>query len=126
MSAKRPANSPLSSEFGKKSRLGLSEEKLNAFNRKMTLLHGHVASIEISGVSTSLLVNTFYLVASALQAIPVTALLDESWLDAELCTQRLSQLSDEEQSRLASKWIEARNKGDWERFATHGALRSFH
>ncbi|KAK2459299.1 hypothetical protein APHAL10511_008684, partial [Amanita phalloides] len=46
------------------------------------------------------------------------AIIDNSWVknSAESNEQRITQLSPEEQSKLASIWVEARDTGEWERF----------
>jgi hypothetical protein len=50
--------------------------------------------------------------------------LDKSWLDAKRGEERINLLSREVQLDLASIWVEARDEGEWERFANHRALHS--
>ncbi|KAF8220347.1 hypothetical protein L208DRAFT_763667 [Tricholoma matsutake] len=49
--------------------------------------------------------------------------LDKLWLDAKRGEECINLQSREMQLELASIWVEARDKGEWERFANHPLLQ---
>jgi hypothetical protein len=129
-SAKRPASSPLSSVFDKKPRLGLTEKEVNSLNSSLAFWIGtnpQYAQLNAEGVSKTVLALTLQQVSFKMQGISRTSTLNKLWLEIEHGLERISLLSREVQLDLASMWVEARDKGEWERFADHRALRpSYH
>ncbi|KAF8226340.1 hypothetical protein L208DRAFT_369279 [Tricholoma matsutake] len=121
-SGKRAASSPLGSEFDKKSRLGLTEEEVNDLNKRIRYWIRHFpqyALLNAEDVQTSALAMAFQQVALKVQDTSRASTLDKSWLDAEQGEERINLLPREVQLDLASIWVEARDKGEWERFANH-------
>jgi len=128
-SSKRIASSPLSSEFHKKSRLGLTAEEVNHLNQNIRFLHTdspQYAQWNVEDVTTRALAITLYYVASKLQDTSRASILDQSWLKPELGQECIDRLSAAEKQDLAFIWIEARDNGEWERFSDHRALRPSH
>jgi hypothetical protein len=127
-SGKRAASSPLSSEFDKKSRLGLTEDEVNDLNESIRYWiqdYPQYALLNAEDVSTRALALAFQQVAIKLLYTSRATLLDKLWLDAKRGEKRINQLAREVQLDLASIWVEARDKGEWERFANHRALRPY-
>ena len=125
-SAKRAASSPLSSEFDKKSRLGLTEEEVTDLNKCIRYWiedFPHYAQLNAEDVSTRALAQALQQVAWKVLDTSRASTLDKSWLNAERGQERINLLSREVQLDLASIWVEARDKGEWERFANHRASR---
>ena len=126
MSAKHPASSPLSSEFDKKSRLGLTDEELEELNNELnTIIDEHfpkVAELSAEDVPTSALVLACRTASLYLLGTGCASTIDKFWLNPESGGGRIKQLSRNAQLDFTSIWIEARAKGDWERFANHRAL----
>jgi hypothetical protein len=122
-SRKRAATSSLGSEFDKKSRLGLTDEELNDLNENlrdwMQLLKGNpdYAPTDPGDISTRVLAQTFREVVVYLLDTSRASTMDESWKKVKYGEERINLLSSEEKLELASIWVEARGKGDWERFA---------
>ena len=122
-SRKRAAISSLGSEFDKKSRLGLTDEELNDLNENlrdwMQLLKGNpdYAPTDPGDISTRVLAQTFREVVVYLLDTSRASTMDESWKKVKYGEERINLLSSEEKLELASIWVEARGKGDWERFA---------
>jgi hypothetical protein len=124
-SGKRAASSPLSSEFDKKSRLGLTDEEVNNLNNTVRdWMRGlpHYAQLETEDVSTNALALTFKEVACCVLGTARTSTFDRSWLIVGRGEERINLLPREVQLDLASIWVESRDKGEWERFANHRAL----
>jgi hypothetical protein len=129
MSRKRAATSPLSPEFEKKSRLGLTDEELNELNenlRDWVSLLDHSALSNPEDVPTRVLAQTFQQIAWNLLDTSRASNIDKSWKKVNYGEDRMNLLSRENQLQLASLWVEAREKGDWERFASHCASSSSH
>ncbi|KAF8221810.1 hypothetical protein L208DRAFT_1462278, partial [Tricholoma matsutake] len=125
-SGKRAASSPLGSEFDKKSRLGLTEEEVNDLNERVRYWireFPHYALLNVEGVSTRALALAFQQVAFNVLDISRASTLEKSWLDAKRGEERINLLPREVQLELASIWVEARDKGEWERFANHPLLQ---
>ena len=74
-------------------------------------------------VSTRALAQTCEKVAVKLLDTASASTLDKSWLNAERGEERVNLLSREVQLDLTSIWVESCDKGEWERFANHRALR---
>jgi len=124
-SGKRAASSPLSSEFGKKSRLGLTDEEVSDLNnnvRDWIRDFPHYALLNVEDVSTRALALTFQQVAFSVLDTARASTIDKSWLKVGRSEERINLLSREVQLDLASIWVGARDKGEWERFANHRAL----
>ena len=126
MSVKRPASSPLNSEFYKKSRLGLTDEELKELNNELNTVIGEhfpkVAELRAEDVPTSALVLACRTASLYLMGTGCTSTIDKFWLNPGFGEGRIKQLSRNAQLDFASIWIEARAKGDWERFVNHRAL----
>lgn len=126
-SRKRVATSPLSSEFDKRSRLGLTDEELQDLNENLRLwiqpLKGHpdYAPMNPEEISTRVLAQTFQLIALNVLSTSRASTIDKSWKKINYGEGRINLLAREDQLQLASIWIEARDKGDWERFASQRA-----
>jgi hypothetical protein len=125
---KRAAGSPLSSEFDKKARLGLTDEEVNDLNQSVcdwirAFPHDAISSAE--DVSTRSLALTFQQVAFSVLDTARASTIDKSWLKVGRGEERINMLPREVQLDLASIWVEARDLGEWERFANHRALGSF-
>ena len=132
-SRKRAATSPLGSEFDKKSRLRLTDEELNDLNEHLCdwIQHqkGHpdYAPTDPGDISTRVLAQTFREVVVYLLLLDTSraSTIDKSWKKVNYGEERINLLSREEQLQLASIWVEARGKGDWERFASQCASIPF-
>jgi hypothetical protein len=125
-SGKRAASSPLGSEFDKKSRLGLAEEEVNDLDKNLRYWirnSPHYALFDAENVPTSALAMTLQQVAFNILDTARASTIDKCWLKAGNGEERINLLSRETQLELASIWVEARDKGEWERFANHRALR---
>jgi hypothetical protein len=125
-SGKRAASSPLGSEFDKKSRLGLTEEEVNDLNKSVRYWmrnSPNYALLNAEDVPTSALALALREVALNMLDTARASTIDKRWLKAGHGEERLNLLSREVQLDLASIWVEARDKGEWERFADHRALR---
>jgi hypothetical protein len=127
-SRKRAATSPLNPEFGKKSRLGLTDEELNDLNenlrdwiQRLQRLHPDYAPTNPEDVSTGVLVQTFQQIALNVLAKGCASAIDNSWTKVKYGEEHINLLSRVDQTQLASLRVEAREKGDWERFASHCA-----
>lgn len=127
-SGKRAASSPLSPKFDKKTRLGLTDEEVNDLNnnvRDWIQDSPHYALLNAEEVSTRTLALTFQQVAINVLNTARASTVDKSWLKVGDGIERVKLLSREVQLDLASVWVEARDKGSWERFANHRALRPY-
>jgi hypothetical protein len=123
-SGKRRASSPLGSERGKTPRLGLTQDEVSTFNENLRDLFQLFPLTVDASKSTSVLAVTMVQVASHLLCTARASIVDMSWMtDFESCLERIDLLSPEVRQDLVSVWVEAREKGDWERFASHCALR---
>jgi hypothetical protein len=126
-SRKRAATSSLGSEFDKKSKLGLTDEELNDLNEHLCdwiqHLKGHpdYALTDPGDISTRVLAQTFREVVVYLLDTSRASTIDKTWKKVNYGEERINLLSREEQLQLASIWVEARGKGDWERFASQCA-----
>jgi hypothetical protein len=126
-SRKRAATSPLNPEFGKKSRLGLTDEELDDLNENLRdwiqNMKGHpdYAPTNPEDVSTGVLAQTFQQIAWNVLAKGRASAIDNSWTKVKYGEEHINLLSRVDQLQLASLWVEAREKGDWERFASHCA-----
>jgi len=127
-SRKRAATSSLSSEFDKKSKLGLTDGELNDLNKHLRhwIRHPDYSLSHPQDVSTRVLAQTFREVVVYVVVTSGASTIDKSWKDVDYGEERINLLSREEQLQLASIWLEAREKGDWERFASHCVSSSFH
>ncbi|KAK2461403.1 hypothetical protein APHAL10511_005866 [Amanita phalloides] len=98
--------SPLSSEIDKKLKLGLTDEDVKLLNNIVgsVMKAPHYAQFNKEDVPTSALALAFQLVAIAMLSTRHAAIIDNSWVknSAESNEQRITQLSPEEQSKLAS------------------------
>jgi hypothetical protein len=116
---KRAATSPLSSEFDKKPKLGLTDEECIKLNKTQGYVELPTWKNPEDVKITSL--------ALAFREVAIhAAIVSQSWVDTELCEKSINQLSRSEQLDLASVWINARDTKDWTGFANHRALRPFH
>jgi hypothetical protein len=124
-SRKRAATSPLNPEFEKKSRLGLTDEELDDLNENLRewiqFLHPDYAPANPEDVSTGVLAQTFKQIALIVLAKGHALAIDNSWTKVKYGEEHINQLSRVDRLQLASLWVEAREKGDWERFASHCA-----
>jgi hypothetical protein len=124
---KRAATSPLGSEFDKKSRLRLTDEELDDLNEHLRdwihPLKGHpdYAPTDPGDISTRVLAQTFQQIALNVLDTSRASTIDKSWKKVNYGEERINLLSREDQLQLASIWVEARGKGDWERFASQCA-----
>ena len=122
-SRKRAATSPLGSKFDKKSRLGLTDEELNDLNENLCdwiqCQQGHpdYAPTDPEDISTTVLAQTFQQITLGVLGTSLASTMHKSWGKLKYGEERINRLSREEQLHLASIWVEARVKGDWERFA---------
>ena len=127
MSRKRAATSPLNPDFEKKSRMGLTDEELNELNenlRDWALDHSALSNPE--DVSTRVFAQTFQqIVINVLDTFSASTI-DKSWKKVNYGEEHINLLSREDQFQLATIWVEAREKGDWERFVSHCALIPSH
>ena len=128
-SRKRVATSPLSSEFDKRSRLGLTDEELQDLNEQLRdwIQHqkGHdYAPTNPEDISTRVLAQTFQQIIFILLDTSRASTVDKSWKKVNYGEGRINLLAREDQLQLASIWIEARDKGDWERFASQCKFES--
>ena len=120
-SRKRVATSPLSSEFDKRSRLGLTDEELQDLNEQLRgwiQLLTDYAQTNPEDISTRVLAQTFREIIVILLDTSRASTVDKSWKKVDYGEGRINLLAREDQLQLASIWIEARDKGDWERFAS--------
>jgi len=126
MSSKRSASSPLGSESNKKSRLRLTDEELKELHHELdTIINENFpqfAELKPEDVPTRALVLAFRTAALYLVGTGCASTIVTSWLDPGFGEERIKHLSRDAQLELASIWLEARAKGDWERFANHRAL----
>ena len=117
-SRKRVATSPLSPEFDKRSRLGLTDEELQDLNENLCdwiqLLKGHpgFAPTNPEDISTSVIAQTFQQIIVILLDTSRASTIDKSWKKVNYGEGRINLLAREDQLQLASIWIEARDKGD--------------
>jgi hypothetical protein len=127
-SRKRAATSPLSSEFDKKSRLGLTDEELKDLNENLCdwVLDHHSSLFNPEGVKARVLAQTFQQITWNLLSKGRASAIDNSWTKVKYGEGRINLLSLEDQLQLASLWIQAREKGDWERFASYCASGPSH
>ena len=124
-SGKRTATSPLSSEFDKKFRIGLTDEEVDDLNKNVCYWirnSPHYALLNVEDVPTSALALSFQQVAINMLGTGRASTIDKSWLKAGYGEERLNLLAREVRLDLASIWVEARDRGEWERFANHRAL----
>jgi hypothetical protein len=128
MSRKRAATSPLNPAFEKKSRLELTNEELDELSESLRdwVLDHHSALSNPEEVSTRVLAQTFREVVNLLLDTSRASTIDKSWKKVNYGEERMNLLSRENQLQLASLWVEARERGDWERFASHCASSSSH
>lgn len=123
-SRKRVATSPRSSEFDKRSRLGLTDEEIQDLNESLCdwiqHLKGHPDYVPTNpeDISTRVLAQTFQQIIFNLLDTSRASTIDKSWMKVNYGEGRINLLAREDQLQLASIWIEARDKGDWERFAS--------
>jgi hypothetical protein len=118
-SRKRVATSPLSSEFDKRSRLGLTDEELQDLNEHLCdWIQPDYAPTNPEDISTRVLAQTFQQIILNLLDTSRASTIDKSWKKVNYGEGRINLLAREDQLQLASIWIEARDKGDWERFAS--------
>jgi hypothetical protein len=109
---KRAAVSPLSSEFDKKPRLGLTDEEVKNLNKAQGYnTRAHLKCTNPEDVPITSLAAAFREVAIHVSIV------DISWMDPERCEQQINQLPRSEQVDLASVWIEARDTKDWTKYA---------
>lgn len=120
ISGKRPATSPLSSEFDKRPKLGLSDQELKDLNEELGYVTTYIPGSSPEGVETIHLLRALREVANHASNI------DKSWADKNVCKEFFDHLSDEERLDVASIWIEARDNKDWSKFANHCALLPSH
>jgi hypothetical protein len=121
-SGKRAASSPLGPEFDKKSRLGLTEEEVNDLNKNLHYWirdFPHYALLNAEDVPMRALALALQQVAINILDTARASTIDKGWLKAGHGEERINLLSREVQLQLASIWVEARDKGEWERFANH-------
>ena len=128
-SRKRVATSPLSSEFDKRSRLGLTDEELQDLNEQLRdwIQHqkGHdYAPTNLEDISTRVLAQTFREIIVILLDTSRASTINKSWKKVNYGEGRINLLAREDQLQLASIWIEARDKGDWETFASQCGFES--
>jgi hypothetical protein len=117
---KRTAPSPLSSEFDKKSKLGLTDKESRSLNTSQEYQVAHLPPWRNpEDVKTSCLAVAFQTVALHAEII------DKDWSDVVRCEEYIGQLSRREQLDLASIWIKARETNNWTAFAIYRALRPF-
>ena len=127
-SRKRAATSPLSSEFDKKSKLGLTTEELNELNEHLRhwIRHPDYSLSNPEDVSARVLAQTIQQIVLNILDTTHASIMEKSWKKLKYGEERINLLSREKQLQLASIWLEAREKGDWERFASHCASIPFH
>jgi hypothetical protein len=129
-SRKRVATSPLSSEFDKKLRLGLTDEELQDLNEQLRdwiqlqKNNPDFAPTNPEDISTTVLAQTFREIVFILLDTSRASTIDKSWKKVNYGEGRINLLAREDQLQLASIWIEARDKGDWERFASQCGFES--
>jgi hypothetical protein len=112
-SRKRAATSPLNSEFDKKSRLGLTDEQLDDLNETLRYwVLDHSALPNSQDVSARVLAQTFQQIIWNLLAKNRVLTIGTSWTNVKHGEEHINLLSREEQLKLASIWLEAREKGD--------------
>ena len=105
------ATSPLSPEFEKKSRLGLTDEELNDLNeslRDWVSLLDHSALSNPEDISTRVLAQTFQHIALNVLDTSRASTIDKSWKKVNYGEERINLLSREDQLQLASIWVQAR------------------
>jgi hypothetical protein len=119
ISGKRAATSPLNSDFEKRPKLGLSDKELKALNEELQdVIHIPISRPE--AVESRHLAHAFREVARQ------TSNIDKTWRDIAVCKEFVDRLSSQERLDVVRLWIEAREKGQWERFANHCALLPSH
>ena len=124
-SRKRVATSPRSSEFDKRSRLGLTDEELQDLNESLRdWVLDHTALSTPEDISTRVLAQTFQQIIIILVNTSRASTIDKSWMKVNYGEGHINRLAREDQLQLASIWIEARDKGDWERFASQCKFES--
>lgn len=111
---KRTATSPLISEFDKKPKLGLTDEERKKLTTKLQYL-------SYLPVSTPEHVTTDYLALAFQGVANYTSIIDKSWMDQNFGEEHIDRLSPKDRLEFASIWLEARDKGDWSRFASCAA-----
>jgi hypothetical protein len=122
------ASSPLSSEFNKKAQLGLADQEVDDLNKHVCYWIQeipHYALLKAEDISMRTLALAFQQVAFSVLDTASASTIDKSWLKAEHGEECINLLSCEIQLDLASIWVEARDKGQWERFANHHTLCPF-
>lgn len=119
ISGKRAATSPLSSDFDKRPKLGLSDEELEELNTGLAYLAYLPVSI-LEHVTPQYLVLTFHETATHSSTI------DKSWMDRNVCIKFVDRLQSEERLNFASMWIEGRREKDWSKYANYCAFPPSH
>ncbi|KAF8227580.1 hypothetical protein L208DRAFT_1405162 [Tricholoma matsutake] len=111
-SGKHAASSPLGSKFDKK-------KCICYWIRDFP----YYVLLNAEDVSMRALALALQQVASKVLDTSHALTLDKSWLDAEHGKERINLLPCKVQLDLASIWVEACDKGEWERFANHSLLQ---
>jgi len=114
ISGKRAAPSPLSSEFDKKPRLGLTDEQRKKLKQNLDF----VSNLPVSSPED---VKTNYLKVALQEVATHTSIIQRFWEDADITQKHIDQLSNEDRLVLASIWIGASQSGDWSGFADYAA-----
>ncbi|KAK2464489.1 hypothetical protein APHAL10511_003468 [Amanita phalloides] len=123
MSSKRVASSSLTSEIDKKLKVGLTDDEVKSLNKHLHYVVMNLAQFNKEDVPTSALALTFQQIAINMQGTSHASTIDKSWLDCEDGEKRIKLLSPDDRLVLASIWVEARDKGDWEPLANNALLR---
>jgi hypothetical protein len=82
--------------------------------------HPDYAPTNPEDISTRVLAQTFQQISFVLDTSRASTI-DKSWKKVNYGEERINMLTREDQLQLASIWVEAREKGDWERFASQCA-----
>ena len=119
LSSKRAATSPLTSEFNKRPKLGISGEELARLNLDLKqeledLISSPIPSRE--GVKSKHLLKAFREVAIKASNV------DKRFTDRGVCMYFIERLPPDTAKEFTTLWFEAHNKGDWGDFANYCAL----
>ena len=114
ISGKRAAPSPLSSEFDKKPRLGLTDEQRKKLKQNLDF----VSDLPVSSPED---VKTNYLMLALREVATHTSIIEKFWEDANIAKEHIDRLSSKDRLELASIWIGASKSGDWSGFADYVA-----